>query len=196
MIVPGDGATTAANILANQTLFRMGICSLILVIILDLVAAWALYVFLKPVNRSISLLAAWFRVVFLTIFGTALAFLFIALTLLSGADYVAGFETDQIYAQVMLCINGFHVGENIAYIFFSLHLLVLGYLVYKLDPRSTIPKILGALLTVAGFGYLIDSAGELLLPGYGMNVAMFTFIGEVLFMVWLLVKGGKVSTAG
>ena len=61
LIVPGDGATTANNIMANELLFRSGICSFIIVIILDVVVAWALYVLLKPVNKSLSLLTAWFR---------------------------------------------------------------------------------------------------------------------------------------
>ena len=76
LIVPGDAAETTTNIMANELLFRMGICSLIIVIILDVVVAWALYVFLKPINKSLSLLAAWFRLVYAAIFGIALANLF------------------------------------------------------------------------------------------------------------------------
>ena len=191
LIVPGDVATTTNNILANESLFRIAICSFIIVIILDVVVAWALYVFLKPVNKSISLLAAWFRLVFATIFGIALAYLFSVLLLLSGADYLTVFETDLLHAQVMLFLNAFRYGENIAYVFFSLHLLILGYLVFKSSYSGYIPRILGVLLIIAGFGYLIDNFGKLLFPNYDANIAMFTFIGEVLFMLWLLIKGVK-----
>jgi len=191
LIVPGDAATTANNIMADESLFRIGICSFIIVIILDVVVAWALYVFLKPVNKSLSLLAAWFRLVYAIIFGIALANLFSVLLLLSGTDYLTVFETDQLHAQVMLFINAFSYGGNIAYVFLSLHLFILSYLVFKSGYSGYIPRILGVLLIIAAFGYLIDNFGELLLPNYDANIAMFTFVGEVILMLWLLWRGAK-----
>ena len=88
LVVPGDAKTTADNIMASGGLFRIGICSF-------LVVAWALYVLLKPVNMSISLLAAWFRVVYAAIFAIALNNLFSALQLLNGTDYLKAIETNQ-----------------------------------------------------------------------------------------------------
>jgi len=189
LIVPGDAATTANNIMANELLFRIGICSFIIVIVLDVVVAWALYVLLKPVNKSLSLLAAWFRLVYATIFGIALANLFNVLRLLSDADYLTVFEIDQLYAQVMLSLNAFSDGWQIGYVFFGLHLFVLGYLVFK---SGYIPKILGVLLIIAGLGYLIDSYAIFLLPNYEATIGYVTFVGEVLFMLWLLFKGAKI----
>jgi hypothetical protein len=189
LIVPGDAATTANNIMANELLFRIGICSFTIVIVLDVVVAWALYVLLKPVNKSLSLLAAWFRLVYATIFGISLANLFNVLRLLSDADYVTVFEIDQLYAQVMLSLNAFSDGWQIGYVFFGLHLFVLGYLVFK---SGYIPKILGVLLIIAGLGYLIDSYAIFLLPNYEATIGYVTFIGEVLFMLWLLFKGAKI----
>ncbi len=152
LIVPGDAATTAHNIMANEGLFRIAICSYLIVAILDVVVAWALYVLLKPVNKSLSLLAAWFRVVYAAILGIALHNFFSVLLLLSDADYLTVFETDQLYAQVMLFLNAFSYGWLIGLVFFGLHLLVLGYLVLESD---YIPKILGVLLMIAPVGYLI-----------------------------------------
>ena len=189
LIVPGDAATTANNIMANELLFRIGICSFIIVIVLDVVVAWALYVLLKPVNKSLSLLAAWFRLVYATIFGIALANLFSVLRLLSDADYLTVFEIDHLYAQVMLSLNAFSDGWQIGYVFFGLHLFVLGYLVFK---SGYIPKILGVLLIIAGLGYLIDSYAIFLLPNYEATIGYVTFVGEVLFMLWLLFKGAKI----
>ncbi len=190
-IVPGDAATTANNIMANESLFRIGICGLVVVLVLDVLVAWALYVFLKPVHKSLSLLAAWFRLLYVATLGIALANLFGVLGLLSGADSLTGFGTDQLHAQVMSFANAFGYGENIAYVFFSLHLLILGYLVFKSGYSGYIPKILGVLLIIAGFGYLIDNFGRLLVPTYDATIAYFTFIGEPLFMLWLLWKGAK-----
>ena len=193
LIVPGDAATTANNIIANELLFRSGICSFIIVIILDVVVAWALYVLLKPVNKSLSLLTAWFRLVYATIFGIALLNLVIVLHLLSGADYLRVFETDQLPAQVMLFLNVFSYGWQIGYVFFGLHLFVLGYLVFK---SGYIPRILGVLLIIAGLGYLIDSFAIFLLPNSKVAIGMFTFFGELVFMFWLLLKGGKRPAGG
>jgi len=196
LIVLGDAAETANNIMANELQFRIGICSFIIVIILDVLVAWALYVFLKPVNKSLSLLAAWFRLLYTAVFGFALLNLVTVLRLLSDADYLTVFGTDQLHAQVMLSLNSFSDGWAIGYVcFFSLHLFVLGYLVYK---SGYIPRILGVLLIIGGFGYLIDTFALLLLPNYESYEAIFslliipTALGEVLLALWLLIKGVKI----
>ncbi|NOY60637.1 MAG: DUF4386 domain-containing protein [Calditrichaeota bacterium] len=195
LVVPGDAATTANNIMANELLFRSGIFSYLIILILDVVLAWAFYVFLKPVNKSLSLLAAWFRLVYTAIFGIALLNLVTVLSLLSGADYLTVFETGQLYAQVMLSLNAFSDGWAIGYVFFSLHLFFLGYLAFK---SGYIPRIMGVLLIIAGFGYLIDNLAKLVLPGYENYAAIILLIvflpcliGEMAFCLWLLFKGGK-----
>jgi hypothetical protein len=158
------------------------------VAILDVVVAWALYVLLKPVNKSLSLLAAWFRIVYAAIFVSALNNLLIVLQLLNGSDYLKAFETNQLHAQVMLSLNAFTDGWNIGLAIFGLHLLVAGYLVFK---SGYLPKFLGILVVIAGLGYLIDNLGKLLSPNYNVTIAMFTFIGEVLLIFWLLWRGIK-----
>lgn len=190
LIVPDDAAKTADNIITSEGLFRTGICGLIIVIILDIIVAWSLYVFLKPVNKSLSLLAAWFRLVYAAIFAIASNNLLNVLYLLSGAEYFTVLETNQLHAQVMLNINAFNTGWQIGLIIFSLHLFVLGYLVFK---SGYIPKTLGILLIIAALGYLMDGFGKFLLPDYNLTIAAFTFIGEVLLIFWLLIKGVKIS---
>lgn len=190
-IVPGDTETTVNNIVANELLFRIAICSFIIVAILDVVVAWALYVFLKPVNKDLSLLMAWFRLVYATILGIALASLFVVLPILSDANYMSVFETDQLRALVTLFLNAFSYGWDIGLVFFGLHLFLLGYLVFKLDYPGYIPRILGVLLVIASLGYLIDSFGRFLSPSYDLSIILFTFIGELLLMLWLLWRGAK-----
>ncbi|MDD3043273.1 MAG: DUF4386 domain-containing protein [Methanosarcinaceae archaeon] len=189
LIVPGDATETANNIMAAEGLFRMAICSFLIVIILDVLVAWAFYVLLKPVNKSLSLLMAWFRLVYAVILAFSLVFLVIVLLLLSGADYLTVFETDQLHAQVMLSLNVFSDGWAIGLVFFGLHLALLGYLVFKSD---YIPGILGVLLVVAGLSYLIDNFAILLLPDYDATIYLVTGWGELLFVFWLLFKGGKI----
>lgn len=190
LIVPGDAATTAQNIMANESLFRIAIYIYLIVAILDVVVAWALYVFLKPVNPSLSLLTAWFRVVYAAVLVIVLLNFGVALQLLSGADYLTVFQTGQLQAQMMLFLNAFDYGWQIGLAIFGLHLLLLGYLVYK--SGGYIPKILGVLLIIASLGYLIDSSGTILSPTYEANIALFTFIGEVLLIFWLLIKGARI----
>ena len=200
LIVPGDAATTANNIMANELLFRIAIASFLIVIVLDVVVAWAFYVLLKPVNKSLSLLTGWFRLVYSTIFGIALLNLVNALRLLIDADYLTVFGTDQLHAQVLLSLNAFSDGWAIGYIFFSLHLFFLGYLVFK---SGYIPKILGVLLIISSPAYLIDNVAILLLPNYENYEAIISlvvfvpaFIGEFSLMLWLLFKGSKIPEMG
>ena len=188
LIVPGDATATADNIMASPGLFRTGIFVFLIVAILDVVVSWALYILLKPVNKSLSLLAAWLRVVYAAIFVSALSQPLIVLQLLNGSEYLKVFETNQLHVQVLLSLNAFIDEWNMGLVIFGLHLLILGYLAFK---SGYIPKILGILVIIAGLGYLIDNLGKLLSPNYNVTIAMFTFIGEVLLIFWLLWKGIK-----
>jgi hypothetical protein len=186
LIIPGDAATTAENIVNNEQLFRMGIASIIIVIILDVIVAWGLYVFLRPVNWSLSLLGGWFRLVYSAIFFVALINLVNALALLTDADSSALFAADQMPSQVMLSLNAFYAGWDAGLVIFGLHLVIVGYLVFT---SGNMPRVLGLLVIIAGLGYTIDTFSALLLPGFGVTLSMFTFIGEVLLGLWLLFKG-------
>jgi len=188
LIVAGDPTITAKNIIASVGIFRIGICIFLIVAVLDVVVAWALYILLKPVNKSVSLLAAWFRVAYAAIFVSAVNNLLTVLQLLSGSDYLKVFETNQLNAQVLLSLNSFTDGWNIGLAIFGLHLSVVGYLVFK---SGYFPKFLGILVMIAGLGYLIDNLGKLLSANYTVSIAMFTFIGEVLLIFWLLWRGVK-----
>jgi hypothetical protein len=193
LIVYGDAATTASNIIGNDSLFRIGILSFMLMVIFDVVLAWALYVLLKPVNQNLSLLSGWLRLVNSTIFGIALFNLFNVLQILSGAEYLNAFGTDQSHAQVMLNFNTFNTTWLIGLVFFGLHLLVLGNLIFK---SGYIPKFIGLFLVVAAIGYLIDSCANFILPNYIVYKDIFMIIvvvpgivGELSLTFWLLFKG-------
>jgi hypothetical protein len=188
LIVPGDATATANNIMASETLFRAAICSILIVLFCDVVVAWALYVLLKQVNKSLSLLMAWLRLVYAAMLGIALLNLVIVAILLSGANYLAVFETDQLHAHVLLFLNAFNDVWALGLIVFGFHLFILGYLAFTSD---YIPRILGILLIVAGVGYLIEYFGKSLFPGFDVPISVVTGWGELLFMFWLLWKGGK-----
>ncbi len=195
LVVSGDAAATAANILASETLFRVGVFGWIVILILDVIVAWALYVVLKRANKSLSLLTAWFRLVYAALLGVSLLSFVIVLLLISGADYLKVFEADQLQALVLLFINAFDGMWRIGLVVFGCHLLLLGYLVYQ---SGYIPKVIGFLLIIASLGYLIDNLGTLLLPDYTDYTEMINLVfmlpmivGEVGLGLWLLIKGGK-----
>lgn len=191
-IVLGDAATTANNIMASEVLFRVGIVSWLIVIMGDMVRAWALYVTFKQVNKSLALLAAWFMLVHDAIFGIALLNLVFGSVLLSGANYLTVFGTDQLHALTLLFLNGYFYGLDIGLFFFSFHLGILGNLVLK---SGYIPRILSVFLIVSSFAYLINVVGKILLPNYpeiiGLVLIVPMMIGELSLMVWLAFKGGK-----
>ncbi|NOU70935.1 DUF4386 family protein [Paenibacillus sp. LMG 31458] len=198
LIISDDAAKTASNIIANEMLFRSGLISFVIVLILDVLVAWALYVLLKPVNKNLAMLAACFRLVYTAIFGVALSNFFNVLPLLSGAEYLTVFTTNQLHAQMMFLIDAFKNGWLIGLVFFGFHLVVVGYLIIK--SGGYIPKIIGIFLILASAGYVIDSIAHFLLPNYTdyktiflLIVAVPGVIGELSLAFWLLIKGVKVQ---
>jgi len=186
LIVPGDAATTASNIMASESLFRLGIVSALIVQIIQILVVLVLYKLLKPVNKNLALLMVLFILVGVPIAMLAELNRFAALLLLGGADYLTAFEADQLHAQVMLFLDSREHGVAIAGIFWGLWLFPMGYLVFK---SGFIPGILGILLMIGCFGYLIESVTLFLFPNFDATISLFTFWGEVLFPLWLLIKG-------
>jgi Domain of unknown function (DUF4386) len=188
IIVDGDAAVTVENIINNQSRFRFGIVAYLGVAILDLVVAWAFYVFLKPAKDNLSLLAAWSRLVYTIILGMALVNLYIVVQVLGNAAYLSAFEAPQIQAQVMLLLGAFRDTWDVGYVFFGLHLFIPGIAAFR---SGIIPKVIGVILTAAGISYLIDYLGWMLFPELSLGVSYIFGYGELIFMVWLLIWGGK-----
>lgn len=188
--VPGDAATTASNIMATESLFRLSIVSALLTQVVNIFVVLALYQLLRPVSKNMALL----MVIFLLL-GVPIAMLnelnrLAALLLLHGAGYLTVFTPDQFQALVPLFLDLHHLGITIAGVFWGLWLFPMGYLVFK---SGFLPRILGVLLIIGCFGYLIDSCAAFLFPDYGVQIVMFTFWGEVLLPLWLLIKGVNVE---
>lgn len=191
VIVWDKAEKTVQNLVHNEMLFRFGIIGFVLMVIADLLLAWTLYYLLIKVNKSISLLAALFRVVNASIFGLALMYLMNVLNMLPDAN-----NNTHMGNEILSAFTDFNTTWLIGLIFFGFHLIILGYLIFK---SGYIPKILGVLLFIAGVGYLIDSFAIILLPNYNdyketfmMIVLLPGIIGELSFTIWLLAKGSKI----
>lgn len=188
LVVPTDAAATVENIIASERLFRIGIAAFLIVIMLDVVIAWALYVLLRPVNHTLALLTAWLRLVFAAVYGYALVNLLDVAQLVGGAKQSA-LQGAQLQAQVMSSIASFDNGwTGIALAIFGLHLFGLGYLLFR---SAHFPRFLGVLVVIAGGGYLVDSFGMILVPDYALTIGAFTFVGEALLIFWLFLRAIK-----
>lgn len=196
MIVAGDAAATIANITADELLFRFGILSFVLVLILDVIVAWALYILLKRVNRNMAMLAALFRLFYTAIFAAAIFNFLSVLQLIRGQSYLGILETNQLHVQVLTLIDAFNNGWIIGLVFFGIHLLIIGYLVLN---SEFMPKFIGVFLIVAGMGYLIDNFAKITMLNYAdyeiifiLIVAIPGAVAELTLAVWLLAKGRKI----
>lgn len=190
LIVPGDAATTVSNITASMPQFRLGVFSELVGQVAFILLVLYLYKLLKPVNQNQAVLMVVFVIVAATITCLNMLNQAAVLPLLSGADYLEAFDASQLQALALYFLNLHKAGYLIAQIFFGLWLLPLGYLVYK---SGFMPKIVGVLLMVACFGYLIDVFTFFLIPGFEVVISEFTFVGELLLLLWLLIKGVNVE---
>ena len=188
--VPGDAAATTSNISAAESMYRLAFMGDLIGQVLFIFLILLLYKLLKPVNKNLAVL-----MVVLVLVGIPIAMLndlnqIAALLLSSGAEYLPEFAADVLPAHVMLFLDLYEYGLRIAYIFWGLWLLPLGYLVFK---SGFLPRILGILLIIAGFGYLIEVVVYFLFPNFDLTIRMFTFWGEVILALWLLIKGVDVE---
>ena len=189
LILPGDAAATINNIMASESLFRLSLLIDLIrhtfLILLPLV----LYRLLQQVNKNIALL-----MFVLSLVSIPIAFInelnyFAVLLLLNGADYLTAFGADQLQAQVRFFLDLYAYGAYIPQLL-SLWLLPLGYLVFK---SGFLPRILGILLMIGCFGYLIDAVSFLLFSNSMPTLSLLAFIGELIFALWLLIKGVNVE---
>jgi hypothetical protein len=191
LIVLGDSATTARNLMTSAWQFRIGIVGDLIAAVLFLLAAWALYALLKPVNKNFALLF-----LLLNAGGVAVQCLndlnlLAALLLSSGADYLKAFQAEQLQALAMLFLNLHKNGFMIAQIFYGAWLFPLGYLVFK---SGFLPKLLGIVLMIHCFGWLMYFFQFFLFPDYtAITYISFPlgFIAEFSLSLWLLIKGVK-----
>jgi len=191
IIVDGDAAATAANILAKGTLFRIGFVSDLLSALLFLLTAWALYALLKRVNKTLALLFLLLNLCGVAMQCFSMILLYAALPLLSGGGYLDVFTTSQLNAQAMFFLGLYKAGFTSAQLFFGAWTLPLGYLVYK---SGFLPKALGVLLMVDCLAVLIWFFQFVFLPGYSAisyPCYAVSFIAEVSLTLWLLIKGVK-----
>ncbi len=189
LIVSNDAALTAQNILDNSTLFLSGIFAIFFTYLKDILLAWTLYIFLRPVNASLSLLAGCFRIVYTVLAIVALFNLLYAFQSVT----MSALQDDNRHERVLELVNARRFAMNLAYIIFGIYLILIGGLIYK---ASYIPKLLGVLMILAGAAWIIISLQPYFFKGYNLQWMMFFSVGELFFTIWLLVKGSRIKESG
>lgn len=182
-----DGVRTTQNLIAHPQLFLSGIFAMLVVFIYDVILAWCLYIFMRPVNPLLSLLGAWLRVVYAVLAMVAL-FNFLYAYYVANA---AGLDEAVRQQQVLQLVNARRFGMFLAYVVFSLYLIYGGLLMLK---ATYIPKVLSVMIILAGVAYLVNfSLQPLFFKGYNFSWMMLFSLGELAFAIWLLVKGRKIK---
>jgi len=192
LIVSGNAAATAHNILASEQLFRLGIVSELICVVEYIFLLWFLYRLFRGVNKTLASLMVMVALVSLPVqFLNALNEV-AALALLRGADFLSVFDQSQREALAMLFLKLHSDAIGLAETLWAAAMFPFGLLVYR---SGFLPRFLGVLLLVAGFGYLTQSFLPLLLPSYE-NIAnrlagILTALGEPAIILWLLIMGAK-----
>jgi Domain of unknown function (DUF4386) len=194
LIVANDATATAVNILAKESLFRLGFAA-DLISGLSYVGVTAfIYCLLKPVSRSLSLLGAFFGLVGVAIGGASWVIHLVPLLLLHSDPHLAPFTTDQLQAISLIALKLQMQAFPIGMVFFGIQCVSIGYLVAQ---STFLPRILGVLLAIGGTCYVIASFANFLAPSFGPHLVPFmmpvALIGEGSLGLWLLVKGVNVQ---
>jgi Domain of unknown function (DUF4386) len=185
LIVVGNAAVTAANILKHETLFRLGFASSLLGVVFHLAWAFLFYQLFRPVNRSVSLCALLVILVGCTIQAlTALLYLAPLLVMTAGSSLSALTEQQlQALAYLFLKLNGLAMDTNL--VFFGLWCVLTGYLIFN---STFLPRILGVLLAIDGLGWMM-----FMWPPLGhylfLPIAIACGLAEIPLQLWLLIFG-------
>ena len=189
LFIPGNIEQTAQNIVVHGRLFGVAILCYLITFIEDIVIAWALYVLLAPVNRALSMLTAWFRLVYTAIALFSLLNLTTVYRVLHTPDYLTAFGAGPLHAQVMLLLNSYRYDWSMSLVIFGIHLGLLGYLIYR---SAYIPKIIGILLLIDGLGWLVTPLKPYLYPNARLGFFFPMSFVELLLPIWLLISGWKI----
>ncbi|MFD2611047.1 DUF4386 domain-containing protein [Paenibacillus gansuensis] len=190
LVVDGDPQATFQHLMTSKNLFTGEIFGWFVIVLCDLVAAWGLYEFLKPVNSSLSLLGAWFRLIYTALLALAVMNLLFVQLLLDSSVHPGASEE-----QVMLYLNAFESMWSMGLILFGVHLAIIGRLTLQ---SGFIPKWIGVLLLAASAGYISIHLSSLLFAELKGFISLLTYVftlpmaaGELGLAIWLVFRGGK-----
>lgn len=195
LVDSGDAQAIAANILGSETLFRLGFAADLVVFLCDVAIAVLLFVLFAPVSRTLSMLAAAFRLTQTAVIGLNLLSMFAALLILREADYLGAFSDRQSESLASLFLDLHKYGYTLGLTFFGVSTALIAYLALR---STVVPRLPVGLLFLAGLGYATDSFAFFLVSGYDGSISPIllapAIVGEIWFALWLLFKGRALET--
>jgi len=187
IIVSGNAAATAANIASHPTLFRLTFASYLVEGFCDVALCVFFYILLKPVDRNLALLSAFFGIVSMVTFAVAQSSFFAASLVLRDSGGMAAFTLEQRQALALVCTR---IASMIATLFLGMYgtaSMLRGYLILR---SEYLPRLLGILLMIGGAGFFLRSATYLLAPAYSSSLLLVPMaLAGIPMMVWLLARG-------
>lgn len=193
IVVTNDAAATAANIASFAGFARLGFASYLVEAICDISLALVFYVLLKPVDKNIALLSAFFGLLATATYAGAETFFFGAIVVSRNIGALHGLSADQINTLVFLSLKMFGNAGWIFLAFYGIAGAIRGYLIYR---SGYIPKLLGILLIIAGGGFIAKNFLFLLAPGYASDVLLMPMaLAGIALMVWFFAKGVRTEEA-
>jgi Domain of unknown function (DUF4386) len=190
LVVVGNGAATAANILSHERLFWWGFASSLIGVACHVAWALLMYELLKPVSKSLSLLAAFFVLVCCAMQALTSLFYLAPLLILQGGSSLSAFTAEQLQSLALMFLKLNQYAYNIDLVFFGLWCVLTGYLIF----RSTfLPRILGVLLAISGLGWVIYLYPPLAYHLFIPYIASASALGEIPLEFWLIVMGVNVE---
>jgi hypothetical protein len=190
LIVPGDAAATAANILASPALYRLGFFADLTAMTLGVVSAVIMYTLFEVVSRTLALTVLMFDIISNTISICGAVLLFAPLAILSGDGYLSALPAAELPSLALLSVKMYELSYAMNLAFFSVSCLLTGYLIFR---SRFLPKTLGVLLAIAGVCYLINSFVDFMPKGYGDSlfpwILLPSLIAESILALWLLLVG-------
>ncbi|WP_201315228.1 DUF4386 domain-containing protein [Dyella sp. EPa41] len=193
LVVAGDAAATARNIMASPGLWSLSVAANLLVPVFAVAQAWIFYLLLRPVNRQLVLLSVFFMLVSLSVEAVSKLFL-LAVTPILASAHPGAFEPAQVQGLAHVSLILHDIAFNIALIFFGVGCLVDGYLIVR---SGYLPKLIGLLMQLAGLSYLIACFAALFAPKLAdlitPAILVPALVGETSFCLWLLIKGVNVT---
>jgi hypothetical protein len=154
LVVSADATATATNIIASDSLFRLGFAGYLLEAMCDVGLTWVLYVLLRPVHRDLALLTVFFRLISTAGFAMAKVLFFAASPILGGADYLKTFSPDQLNTLALLLVKVGGFGGGLFSMFYGVASVFLGYLIFRSGFLTT---VLGVLLALSGVGFVTST---------------------------------------
>jgi hypothetical protein len=186
ILVAGNAAATAHNILANGSVLRTCFAVELISTVCYVVVTLLLYDLLKPVNRSISLLAAFFSLVGCVVAALASLFTFAPLIVMGGAPYLSVFKVEQLQALALLFLELHVVATSICMVFFGFYCLLVGYLIFR---SIFMPRIIGVFMAITGLTYQLFLSPPLSTHLFPYVIKPAGALGELSLLLWLIIFG-------